>query len=64
MQQDFSTFYRLVIEDDEGEFTAMLSPSACKLDLDVNFYERGLYPRAPFTAKAIRTAWAYVSTSL
>ncbi|MDE5464944.1 hypothetical protein [Bradyrhizobium sp. CSS354] len=48
VQQDFSTFYRLINEDDEGEFTAKLSPSAGKLDFDVNFYERGLYPPGAF----------------
>jgi hypothetical protein len=44
VQSDFSTFYRLINEDDEGKFNAKLSPSAGKLDFDVNFYERGLYP--------------------
>lgn len=48
VQQDFSTFYRFINEDDEGEFTAKLSPSAGKLDFDVNFYERGLYPPGAF----------------
>jgi recombinational DNA repair ATPase RecF len=44
VQEDFSTFYRLLNEDDEAQFTAKLSPSAGKLDFDVNFYERGLFP--------------------
>jgi AAA domain len=44
VQEDFSTFYRAINEDDEAKFTAKLTPSEGKLDLDVNFYERGLFP--------------------
>jgi hypothetical protein len=44
VQGDFSTFYRTINEDDEVTFSAKLTPSAGKLDLDVNFYERGLFP--------------------
>jgi hypothetical protein len=44
VQQDFSAFYRAINEDDEGKFTAKLTPSEGKLDFDVNFYERGLFP--------------------
>lgn len=44
VQEDFSTFYRAINEEDEAKFTAKLTPSEGKLDLDVNFYERGLFP--------------------
>jgi hypothetical protein len=44
VQEDFSTFYRAINEDDETKFTAKLTPSEGKLDFDVNFYERGLFP--------------------
>lgn len=44
VQEDFSTFYRAINEDDESKFTAKLTPSAGKLDFNVNFYERGLFP--------------------
>src|SRR6202035_1018326 len=44
VQEDFSTFYREINEDDESKFTAKLTPSEGKLDLEVNFYERGLFP--------------------
>jgi hypothetical protein len=44
VQADFSTFYKTINEDDEVKFTAKLTPSARKLDFDVNFYERGLFP--------------------
>ncbi len=44
VQDDFSTFYRQLNEDDEGSFTAKFTPSEGSVDLDVNFYERGLFP--------------------
>lgn len=44
IQDDFSTFYRMINEDDEDTFAAVLKPSEGRLDLKVNFYERGLYP--------------------
>lgn len=48
VQENFSTFYRAINEDDESEFTAKLTPSEGRLDLDVNFYERGLFPPAAY----------------
>lgn len=48
VQKDFSTFYRAVNEDDEGAFTAKLTPSEGSLGLDVNFYDRGLFPPAAY----------------
>jgi hypothetical protein len=44
VQDDFSTYYRELNGDDESTFTAKLTPSESKLDLAVNFYERGLFP--------------------
>ncbi|WP_242392228.1 ATP-binding protein [Anaeromyxobacter oryzisoli] len=44
VQGDFSEYYREINDDDEAKFTAKLTPTAGKLDLDVNFYERGLFP--------------------
>lgn len=44
VQEDFSTFYRMINEEDEVRFTAKLTPSEGRLDFDVNFYERGLFP--------------------
>jgi hypothetical protein len=44
VQEDFSKFYRAINENDESKFTAKLTPSEGRLDLDVNFYERGLFP--------------------
>jgi recombinational DNA repair ATPase RecF len=48
VQNDFSTFYRAINDSDEATFTAKLTPSAGSLDLDVNFYERGLFPPAAY----------------
>lgn len=44
VQEDFSAFYRTINGDDELKFTAKLTPTEGKLNLDVNFYERGLFP--------------------
>lgn len=43
VQDDFSTFYRELNGDDEAAFTAKFTPSESKLDLEVNFYGRGLF---------------------
>ena len=48
VEKDFSAFYRAINEDDESQFTAKLTPSEGKLDLEVNFYERGLFPPAAY----------------
>lgn len=48
VQKDFSTFYRAVNEDDEDAFTAKLTPTEGSLGLDVNFYDRGLFPPAAY----------------
>jgi hypothetical protein len=48
VQEDFSKFYRALNDDDEGKFTAKLTPSEGKLEFDVNFYERGLFPPGAF----------------
>lgn len=44
VQQDFSAYYRALNGSDEAGFTAKLSPTAGSLGLDVNFYDRGLFP--------------------
>ena len=48
VQEDFCEFYRLLNEGDEEQFTAKLTPDAGKLELDVNFYDRGMYPPGAF----------------
>lgn len=48
VEKDFSVFYRAINSDDEASFTAKLTPSEGSLGLDVNFYERGLFPPAAY----------------
>jgi recombinational DNA repair ATPase RecF len=48
VQQDFSAYYRAINGDDEATFTAKLTPAEGSLSLDVNFYDRGLFPPAAF----------------
>ena len=43
VQKTFAEWYRAINKDDEGKFTAKLSPSEGKLDLAVDFHERGLF---------------------
>jgi recombinational DNA repair ATPase RecF len=40
----FSDYYRRINADDEAAFSAGLSPSAGKLDLEVDFYGLGMFP--------------------
>lgn len=48
VQEDFCSFYKQINEGDEEQFTAKLTPTEGRLDLDVNFYGRGLFPPAAF----------------
>ena len=48
VQKDFSAFYRAINGDDESTFIAKLTPSEGSLSLDVNFYERGMFPPAAY----------------
>jgi recombinational DNA repair ATPase RecF len=48
VEKDFSAFYRAINDDDEATFTAKLTPTEGSLGLDVNFYERGLFPPAAY----------------
>lgn len=44
VQEDFAKSYQAINRDDEGTFSAKLEPSEGKLELSVDFYERGLFP--------------------
>jgi RecF/RecN/SMC N terminal domain len=44
VQEDFAKHYKAINRDDEGKFSAKLEPSEGKLDLSVDFHERGLFP--------------------
>lgn len=43
VEDAFAKTYRIINRDDEGAFTAKLSPSEGKVDLTVDFHERGLF---------------------
>ena len=43
VQEIFARWYREINKGDESKFSAKLSPSEGKLDLSVDFYERGLF---------------------
>ncbi len=44
VEHDFSSYYRQINSDDESSFTAGLSPTSGKLDLEVDFYGLGMFP--------------------
>jgi len=44
VEDDFSNYYRQINSDDESSFKAGLSPTAGKLDLEVDFYGLGMFP--------------------
>lgn len=44
VESDFSDFYREINSDDESEFRAKFEPSEGKLEFEVAFYNRGMFP--------------------
>lgn len=44
VEGDFSDFYREINSDDEEGFNAKFAPAEGKLDLEVAFYDKGMYP--------------------
>lgn len=44
VEQDLVRFYRFINENDEENFDAKLDPKKGKLTLEVDFYDRGLFP--------------------
>lgn len=44
VEDDFSNYYQQINSDDESSFKAGLSPTAGKLDLEVDFYGLGMFP--------------------
>lgn len=44
VEEEFAGFYRTVNTDDEGSFKARLAPAEGGLDLDVAFYDKGMFP--------------------
>ena len=44
VEKEFSDYYREINSDDEGEFKAKFETAEGKLDLEVAFYDRGMFP--------------------
>lgn len=44
VEDDFGTYYREINAEDEGEFKAKLESAEGSLDLEVAFYDKGMYP--------------------
>ena len=44
VENDLSSYYREINAEDEGGFTAKLEPAEGSLDLEVAFYDQGMYP--------------------
>lgn len=44
VEENFSTYYQEINADDEGGFKAKLEPAEGKLDLEVAFYDKGMFP--------------------
>jgi hypothetical protein len=44
VEEEFGSFYRQINHDDEGEFKAKLEPQDGKLDLLVDFHQKGMFP--------------------
>ena len=63
VQEDFSSYYRAVNDDDKSKFTAKLTPSEGRLDFDVNFYERGLFPPGAYHSEGHQDGMGVCSIS-
>ncbi len=48
VEGDFSSYYRDINSDDENAFKARLEASEGKLDLEVAFYDKGMFPPAAY----------------
>lgn len=44
VEDNFAEYYRAINAEDEGEFTAKLDPAESGLDLEVAFYDKGMFP--------------------
>jgi recombinational DNA repair ATPase RecF len=44
VEDEFGAYYREINAEDEGEFKAKLEPEEGGLDLEVAFYDKGMYP--------------------
>ena len=53
---DFTNYYRVINRDDETQFVGKLSPAPAKLNFDVEFYGRGLFPPGAYHSEGHQDA--------
>ena len=56
VQNDFGSYYREVNAEDEGRFEAKLEPTEGTLDLEVAFYDQGMYPPGAYHSEGHQDA--------
>lgn len=56
VQKTFAKFYAAINADDESEFTATLTPSGSGLDMQVAFFDRGLFPPGAYHSEGHQDA--------
>lgn len=56
VEGEFSNLYRAINNEDEGSFTAQLTPSIGKLGFDVDFYGRGHFPPGAYHSEGHQDA--------
>ncbi len=56
VESEFSKLYRAINNEDEGSFTAQLTPSIGKLGFDVDFYGRGHFPPGAYHSEGHQDA--------
>lgn len=56
VEDDFSDLYCFINSEDEGKFTAKLTPSMGKLGFDVDFYGRGHFPPGAYHSEGHQDA--------
>jgi len=44
VKKNFEEYYKIIHSDDESEFTSKISQTGAELNLEVNFYQRGMFP--------------------
>ena len=56
VQNDFGSYYREINAEDEGGFEAKLEPAEGTLDLEVAFYDQGMYPPGAYHSEGHQDA--------
>ncbi|WP_419936978.1 AAA family ATPase [Candidatus Palauibacter sp.] len=56
VEEDFGSYYRQINAEDEGRFEAKLEPAEGTLDLEVAFYDQGMYPPGAYHSEGHQDA--------